>query len=83
MVVLVDRVFVMVVAKCFWHGGDSLYRGGSCNSCELTENIPNCAYYPQLGISNPELVILYQIGDWGSMSVVTQSQRTNHQSPIG
>ena len=50
---------------------------------ELTDNIPNWAYYPQLGISNPLLGIKYAIGDWGYMSLVTQSQRTNHQSPIG
>ena len=26
-------VLVMVVVKWCWHGGDSLCRGGSCNSC--------------------------------------------------
>ena len=50
---------------------------------ELTENIPNCVYFPQLGISNNRLGIIYPIGDWGYMSLVKQSQRTNHQSPIG
>ena len=49
---------------------------------ELTENIPNWAYYPQLEISNPQWGIIYPVGDWGYMSPVTPSQRTNHQSPI-
>ena len=50
---------------------------------ELTDTITNWAYYPQLGISNPQLVIIFPIGDLGYMSLVTQSQRANHQSPIG
>ena len=57
-----------------------------CNR-ELTENIPNWAYYPQLGISHPQLGIIYPIGDWGFLSQVEHSQRTNPQwdkiSPIG
>ena len=48
----------------------------------LTENIPNLEYYPQLGISNPHLVIIYPIGDFW-VSRVKQSQITNPQSPIG
>ena len=50
---------------------------------ELTENIPNWAYYPHLDISNPQLGIIYPIGDREYMSLVTQSQKTNHLSPIG
>ena len=46
---------------------------------ELTENIPNWVYYPQLGISNPQLGIIYPIGDWGLTSQVRQNQRTNPQ----
>ena len=41
---------------------------------ELTDTIPNWAYHPQLGISNPQLGIIYPIGDWGYMSLVMQSQ---------
>ena len=37
---------------------------------ELSENIPNWEYYPQLGISNYQLGIIYLIGDWGYMSLV-------------
>ena len=48
----------------------------------LIENIPIWAYYPQLGISNSQLGIIYPIGGWGFMSQVKQSQRTNPQSPI-
>ena len=39
--------------------------------------------YPQLGISNSQLGIICPIWDWGYMSLVAQSQRTNHQSQIG
>ena len=53
------------------------------HSRELTENIPNWAYYPQMRITNSQLGIIYPIGDWGYMSLVMQSQRTNQQPPIG
>ena len=31
---------------------------------QLTENIPNGEFYPQLGIINHQLGISYPIGDW-------------------
>ena len=49
---------------------------------ELTATITNWANYSQLGISNPQLGIIYPIGDWEYMSLVMKSQRKNHQSPI-
>ena len=58
-------------------------------SRQLTENISNWAYYPQLGISIPQLGIIYPIGDYGFPSQVKQTQITNPQyiivkiSPIG
>ena len=44
---------------------------------------PNWVYCLQLGIWDHQLGIIYPIRDWGYMSLVTQSQRTNHQSSIG
>ena len=44
---------------------------------QLTENIPNLTYYPQLGILSPPLGIIYQILNWGFLSQVRQSQKTN------
>ena len=38
---------------------------------ELTDDIPNLAYYPQLAISGPQLGKIYPMWDWGNMSVVT------------
>ena len=55
----------------------------SQHSRQLTENIPNCTYYPQSGISNPRLGILYPLGYCGFLSEVKQSQKSNPQSPIG
>ena len=49
---------------------------------ELTDNFPNGTFYLKMGISNPQLGIIYRIEDWVYMSLVTQSQRKNHQSPI-
>ena len=63
-------------------GWEAMYMMGDCLFRELTDYIPNWTYSSQLGISNPQLGIIYPIRDWGYMSLVMQSQRTNHQSPI-
>ena len=49
---------------------------------QLTETIPNWAYYPQSGISNLLSGIIYPIGDLGFLSQIKQSQTTNPQYPI-
>ena len=41
-----------------------------CELKRLTENIPNRDYYPQLGILNHQLGIVYPIGDLGFLSQV-------------
>ena len=46
-----------------------------CHCRQLTKNIPFWAYYPRLGISNPQLGIIYLIDDWGFLSQVKQRQR--------
>ena len=57
---------------------------------QLTENIPNWAYYLQLEISNLQLRIISQIWDWGFLSQVKQSRGLTEEntqlgivSPIG
>ena len=35
---------------------------------QLTENIPNWVYYPQLGILYHQLGISHSIGNWGLLS---------------
>ena len=49
---------------------------------QITENIHNWAYYPQLGLTNIQLGIIYHIGDWAFLSQVEQSERTKLQSQI-
>ena len=49
----------------------------------ITEQIPNWIYYPRLGILNFWLGIFDTFWDWGYLSQVSQSQRSNPQSSMG
>ena len=53
--------------------------GNNRNIRELTDNIPNWSYYPQLGISNPQLGI---ISNWGLGIYDSGNTESENKSPI-
>ena len=52
------------ITQCHWLPCTAKRESCSCDHGirELTDNIPEWAYYPQLGIWNPQLCIIYSIG---------------------